>query len=215
MNKRAFGSVVLVALILGSWVWLYFTLRPKGINLNPYLALGEAAADQIIKLLHDSGRLVLVDADFGDYKILAPINNAQVRSFKKAIQKSHLKIVAIEKVSIAPPTMARTGIFMQSGQISNLVARHRDVDVIVLFVGLAGLAEVIEAGSGGRKPKLVLVSNYDPYYKTLLQKRVLQLVIVPRPEEGSEQDNPSQSRQQWFERHYRVVTPERIAELPD
>ena len=213
MNKRTLGSVVLVALIFGSWVWLYFTLRPKGIDLNPYLALGEGAAEETIKLLHNSGRLVLVDADFGDYKILAPINNAQVKSFEKAIQKAHLKIAAVERVSIAPPTMARTGIFMQSGQISNLVSRHRDVDAIVLFVGLASLADFNEAGSEVRKPKLVLVSNYEPYYKMLLQKRSLQLAIVPRPEESSDRDSTTKSRRQWFERHYQVVTPERIAEL--
>jgi len=215
MTKRALGSVALVALIFGSWVWLYFTLRPKGIDLNPYLALGEAAAEQTIKLLHNSGRLVVVDADFGEYKILAPINNAQVKSFKKAIQKAHLKIAATERVLIAPPMMARAGIFMQSGQISNLVARHRDVDAIVLFVGLAGLADFTEGASTGRKPKLVLVSNYEPYCKTLLEKRALELAIVPRPEEGSDQDNTIQSRKQWFERHYLVVTPERIAELAE
>ena len=207
--------MVLVALIFGSWAWLYFTLRPKGIDLNPYLALGEAAAQETIKLLHDSGRLVIVDGDFGDYKILAPINNAQVKSFKKTIRKAHLKIAALERVSIAPPTMARTGIFMQSGQISNLFSRHREVDAIVLFVGLASLADFNETGSEVRKPKLVLVSNYEPYYKSLLQKRSLQLAIVPRPEESSDQDNTIQSRRQWFERHYQVVTPERIAELAD
>jgi len=213
MNKRALGSVVLVVLIFGSWAWLYFTLRPKGIDLNPYSALGEAAAEETIKLLHNSGRLVLVDGDFGDYKILAPINNAQVKSFEKTIRKAHLKIAALERVPIAPPTMARTGIFMQSGQISTLVSRHRDVDAIVLFVGLASLADFNETGSEGRKPKLVLVSNYEPYYETLLQKRALQLAIVPRPEESSDRDNTIQSRRQWFERHYQVVTPERIAEL--
>ena len=215
MNKRALGSVVLVALIFGSWVWLYFTLQPKGIDLNPYSALGEAAAEETIKLLHDSGRLVLVDADFGDYKILAPINNAQVKSFEKTIRKAHLKIAALERVSIAPPTMARTGIFMQSGQISNLVSHHSDVDAIVLFVGLASLADFNEAGPEVRKPKLILVGNYEPYYKTLLQKRALQLAIVPRPEESSDRDSTIQSRRQWFERHYQVVTPERIAELAD
>jgi len=215
MNKRALGSVVLVALIFGSWAWLYLNLRPKGIDLNPYLTLGEVAAEETIKLLNDSGRLVLVDGDFGDYKILAPINNAQVKSFEKAIRKAHLKIAALERVSIAPPTMARTGIFMQSGQISKLVSRHRDVDAIVLFVGLASLADFNEAGAEVRNPKLVLVSNYEPYYKTLLQKRALQLVIVPRPEESSDQDSTTKSKRQWFEGHYQVVTPERIAELAD
>ena len=84
MNKRTVGVIVLVLLICGSWVWLYFTLRAKGIALDGYVALGEAAAQETGKLLQNSGRIVVVDADFGDYKILAPINEAQIRSFKKA-----------------------------------------------------------------------------------------------------------------------------------
>jgi len=207
--------IILGLVIFGSWVWLYSHLRPKGIDLNPYVALGEAAAEETVKLLHNSGRLVIVDADFGDYKILAPINEAQVGSFKKAIRKTRLKIAAIEKVSIAPPMMARTGIFMQPGQISNLLARHPDVDAVVLFVGLAGLGDLKEAGPEGRKPRLVLVSNYEPYYKTLLQERTIQLTIVPRADEGAAQDDPNDSRQKWFERHYLVVTPERVSEIPE
>jgi hypothetical protein len=215
MNKRALGVIVLMLVIVGSWVWLYLHLRPKGIDLNPYVALGEAAAEETVKILHNSGRLVIVDADFAEYKILAPINEAQVRSFKKSIQKTRLRIAAMEKVSIAPPMMARTGIFMQAGQISNLMGRHPDVDAIVLFVGLAGLADFNEASSEARKPKLVLVSNYEPYYKILLQRRAIQLAIVPRADEGADQDHPNDSRQKWFERHYVVVTPERVAEIPD
>jgi hypothetical protein len=44
--------------------------------------------------------LVIVDADFGDCKILAPINEAQVGSFKSD-WKDTVEIAAIEKVSIA------------------------------------------------------------------------------------------------------------------
>ena len=200
-------------MIFGSWAWLYFTLRQKGIDPNPYLALGEAAAEETVKLLHNSGRLIVVDAEFGDYKILAPINAAQIRAFKKAIKKSPLKITTVEKVSIAPPSMARTGIFMQPGQISNLMARHPDADAIVLFVGLAGRNDF--KADNSKKPKLVLISNYEPYYKMLLQKGTIQLAIVPRADDGAEQDASTESRRQWFERHYLVVTPERIAELRD
>src|SRR4026209_2698151 len=100
MIKRAFGAIILGLVILGSWLWLYSNLRSKGIDLNPYVALGQAAADETVKLLQNSGRLVIVDADFADYRILAPINEAQVGSFKKTIRKTRLKIDAIEKVSI-------------------------------------------------------------------------------------------------------------------
>lgn len=214
MNKRAFSVALLVLVIFGSWVWLYFTLRPKGIDPDPYLALGEAAAEETVKLLNNTGRLVVVDADFGDYRILAPINEAQLGAFKKAIKKSQLRIDAFEKVSIAPPTMARSGIFMQPGQISNLMARHPDVEAIVLFVGLAGPDDFKADNTAGKKRKVVLVSNYEPYYKRLLQKGVVQLAIVPRADAGANQDDTVHSRRQWFERHYWVATPERVAQLP-
>ena len=202
--------------ILGLLVWLYFTLRPDRIDLNPYQALGEGAADETAKLLHNSGRLVLVDADFGIYKLLAPTTEAEIKSFKKAVAKTNLKIAAIEKVPIEPPSMARLGIFMQPGQISSLIARHPDADAIVLFVGLAGLDDLKGVGSENSKSKLILVSNYDSYYKALLQSRVIQLAIVPRRGAAeADEDKTIHSPKQWFERHYLVITPERIAELGD
>jgi hypothetical protein len=203
----------LVLTILGSSVWLYFALRPDRIDLDPYQALGEGAAEETAKLLNNSGRLVLVDADFGIYKILAPTTEAEIKAFKKAIVNTNLKIAAIEKVAIAPPSMARTGVFMQPGQISSLIARHPDADAIVLFVGLAGLADLKGGGSDNSKSKLVLVSNYESYDKALLQMRAIQLAIVPRVDAGADEDRTIHSPKQWFERHYLVVTPERVAEL--
>jgi hypothetical protein len=178
--------------------------------------LGAGAADETAKLLHNSGRLVLVDGDFGIYKLLAPTTEAQIRSFKAGIAKTGLRIAAIEKVPIAPPSMARLGIFMQPGQISSVIARHPDADAIVLFVGLGGLDDLKGAGSENSKPKPVLVSNYQSYYKALLQKRVIQLAIVPRPGAPDvAEDRTIHSPKGWFDQHYLVVTPERVAELGD
>ena len=131
----------------------------------------------------------------------------------KALKAREAEIAAIEKVAIAPPSMARTGVFMQPGQISSLIARHPDADAIVLFVGLAGLADLKGGGSDNSKSKLVLVSNYESYDKALLQMRAIQLAIVPRVDAGADEDRTIHSPKQWFERHYLVVTPERVAEL--
>jgi hypothetical protein len=113
----------LILAILGSLVWLYYVLSPKGIDLDPYQVLGEEAAKETAKLLHSSGRLVLVRADFG--------------AFKEGIGKTHMTIVAVEKVPISRPSMARPGIFTQPGQIAELIARYPEADAIVFFVGLA------------------------------------------------------------------------------
>ena len=213
MNKRTLKSIGLAVTILGSTVWLYLNLRPDRIDLNPYAALGAGAAAEAAKLLNNAGRLVLVDADFGIYKLLAPTTEAEIKAFKKAIRKTKLKIAASERVTIAPPSMARTGIFMQPGQMAGLIARHPDADAIVLFVGLAGPGDLDGVGGENRKTKLILVSNYEPYYQALLQKRTIQLAIAPRPGATDEEDKIIRSSKEWFERHYVVATPERMAEL--
>ena len=104
---------------------------------------------------------------------------------------------------------------MQPGQMAGLIARHPDADAIVLFVGLAGLSDFKGVGSENGKPKVILVSNYESYYRELLRVRAVQLAIVPRVDAGADQDQDKtiHSPTQWFEQHYLVVTPERIAEL--
>lgn len=205
MESKTLKSAGLVLVILGAAVWLYFTLRPDRLDLQPHELLGAGAANETVKLLNNSGRLVLVDADFGSYKILTPTTEAEIKAFKKAIQKTHLEIVASERVSIVPPSLARVGIFMQSGQLANLLARHPDADAIVLFVGLAGPADIEGVGANS-KTKLILVSNYETYYKALLKKRVIHLVIAPLP--GASEEKKAGSGKEWFEEHYVAITPD-------
>ena len=180
MSKKTLVLIVLVPAILTSWVWLYSKLRPDSIDLNPYQSIGDAAARETAKFLHNSGRVLLVDADFGKYKLLAPTTDAEITSFKKAIRKSGVKVAGVDKVAMAPPSLARNEIFMEPGQLSGLLARHADVDAIVLFVGLPGPDE-LNLQASDKRPKLVVVSNYEPYYQALAQKGAIQLAIARRP----------------------------------
>jgi hypothetical protein len=180
MNQKTLALILLVAAVLASLMWLYSRLKPDSIDLNAYQLLGKAAAAETAKLLHNSGRVVLVDADFGQYKLLAPTTAAEIKSFKKAIRRTGVKVVGLDRVALAPPSLGRNGIFMERQQLSSLIGRHKDVDAIVLFVGLAG-PEELTAGASEKRPKLVLVSNYESYYEALAQNRAIQLAIAPRP----------------------------------
>ncbi len=208
MRARTLTSIGLVLAILGSLAWLYFTLRPKGLDLNPYEVLGGGAGNETARLLQNSGSVVLVDADFGIYKLLAPTTEAAIKAFKKAMARTSMRLAAIEKVPIVPPSMTRNGIFMQPGQLSGLIARHPQADAIILFVGLAGLGDLNGLGVSKGKPKLVLVSNYESYVRSLVQKRVIELAIAPRAGVDPDQDAAIHSRQELFERHYEVLRPE-------
>lgn len=103
---------------------------------------------------------------------------------------------------------------MEPGQLSKLIRQHGDVDALVLFVGLASREELAAARPKSGKPHLVLVANYEPYYRPLVESGMIQLAIVP-PMNGDEPSKTAGSSQSYFERNYRVMTPENAAQLPD
>jgi hypothetical protein len=208
MSKKTLASAALVLIILGALASAYRNLRPEGIPLGPYDALGIGAGDATAKLLHNQGKVVLVDAEFGRFKLLAPTTEAQIHAFKKTVGRTGLKVVAIEKVPIARPSMARNGIFMQPGQMSGVLARHPDADAIVLLVGLSGPADLGEPPAGKPGPKLVVVANFEPYLKGLVEKRALAVVIAPRSGVDAEADPKIRDPRQWFNQHYEVLVAE-------
>jgi hypothetical protein len=213
MNKKSLGVLGLVLVVGASWMWMYRTLDSNRIDLDPYQALGRGAARETARFLRNSGRIVLVDASFGEFKILAPVTEAQVKAFKKAAGKTGLKIAAVEKVAIVPPSMGRSGIFMQPGQLPSLLGRYADVDAVVLFVGLASQDDIKASLQASGKAKLVLVANYEPHYKRLLESGVIQLAFVPQEGDGKQVSEGGSSDS--FERDYLVVTPKNAAQLPD
>ncbi len=207
-------AVALVVLIGAAWAFIYRSVTSGGLDLDPFQALGRGAGLATARLLNNSGRIVLVDASFGQYTVLAPTTEVQIKAFKKGIGRTGLKVVAEEKVTISPPSLSRTGIFMEPGQLSKLIRQHKDVDALVLFVGLASPEELEGARPNGKKPKLVLVANYEPYYKLLVQSRLIQLAIVPR--KASETNGTAAGTPQSnFDQNYLVMTPENVAQLPD
>lgn len=211
MSKKSLSVVGLLLVVGASWMWIYRTLDSSRIDLDPSQALGRGAARETARFLQNSGRIVLVDASFGEYKILAPLTEAQVKAFKKAIGKTGVKIAAVEKVAIVPPSMGRSGVFMQPGQLPKLLSHHSDMDAVVLFVGLASQDDIKASLPPNGKPKLVLVGNYEPHYKKLLESGVIQLGFVPRDVEQVSESGSSDS----FERNYLVITPKTAAQLPD
>jgi len=214
MNSKAIKAVTLVVLIGTAWVFIYRSVTSGRLDLDPFQTLGRGAGLATARLLNNSGRIVLVDGSFGEYSVLAPTTEAQIKAFKKVIGGTRLKIVAMEKVTIAPPSLSRTGIFMEPGQLSKLIRQHADVDALVLFVGLASREELEAVRPKGEKPKLVLVANYEAYYKALIQSRLIQVAIVPRMD-GEAQGSAAGNPQSDFERNYLVMTPENVAQLPD
>lgn len=215
MNKQSIVSSIAVLVILSALTSLYFTQRDPGIELKPYRALGEVAAQETAKLLGNKGRVVVIAADLAQYKILSPMMEAKVKSFRQALRKrGNLEVAAVESVQIQPPSLARNGEFMLPDQFSQVLAKHPRVEAIVSLVGLTPLADQDLIGLRKNATKLIVAAGYDSSYKRLLQSRSLQLAILPRTENPPEHLERPRTLREWFDRDYEIVTPETAERLP-
>jgi hypothetical protein len=213
MSKKSWAVAGLLLAIGASWFWTYRALDSDRIDLDPHQALGRGAARETARFLQNMGRIVLVDASFGEFKILAPLTETQIKAFRKALKKTQIKIDAIEKVAIVPPSMGRSGIFMRPGQFPDVLKRHAGADAVVLFVGLANETEIKAARTATGKPKLVLVANYEPWVKRMIASGAISLAFVPRYDEAGPvagNDAPD-----LFDRNYLVVTPTTASQVPE
>lgn len=214
MNKQSFVLTAALLAITGSLISLFFSQRDPGIDLKPFQALGTVAAEETAKLLGNQGRVVVIGADLGEYKNLAPMMDAKINSFQKTLKRtSKVTLVAIEKVKIHPPSLARVGEFMLPDQLTRVLEKHPRLDAIISFVGLSPLENQEIRLLKQHATKLVVASGYDSAYKPLLQARLLDLAIVPRVENPPETANSPRVLRDWFDRDYEIVTPDSSARL--
>lgn len=215
MNKQSFVLMAALLAIFGSLISLYYTQRGPGIELQPYKALGAVTAEETAKLLGGRGRVVVIGADFGEYKNLVPMMDAKIKSFQKTLKRTgEMTLAAIEKVKIQPPSLARTGEFMLPDQLAKVMEKNPRVDAIVSFVGLSPLANQDLSALKQNSVKLVVASGYDAAYKKLLQTRLIHLAILPRTENPPETAEKPRTLREWFDRDYETITPEKAASLP-
>jgi hypothetical protein len=215
MNKQSFALIAALLAIFGSVLSLYFSQRDPGIDVKPYQALGAVAAEETAKLLGGKGSVVIMAADLGEYKNLAPMLDAKINSFRKTLKRAGgVTLIAIERVRIHPPSLGRVGEFMLPDQLTRVIEKHPRVDAIVSLVGLSPLTDQETRMLKQNATKLVVASGYDGTYKQLLQTRVLQLAIIPRSENPPETAAKPRTTRDWFDRDYEIVTPNTAASLP-
>jgi len=226
MNKKtAFITLIAVA-ILAVAATLY--LRRGGSKKNvlkPFQALGTVAAQETAKLIGDQGLIVLVVPDFGGTQY--PTFDAQMAAFKTEIQKHPgITIAGTETIKVgisAPstssklkfvePTFGRSApVGPQPGQLGELAANYTTAKAVVYFVDLPELNAGDIAALRQHGTKLIAVSDWQPYYKSLFADNLLQLSVVPRPQ--PETGKTPRDMKDWFDRSYALVTADNAANLP-
>jgi len=212
MNRKTILGAIAVLGILSASSFLVLTRREPKIELGPYQALGTVAAEETIKLIGDRRQIVVVAQDSREFEM--PALAAQIKAFQASARKKATVTVDLEKITMDAMTMMTAGGRIPAEPFFNILQKHPKAGAIVLFLGFPLLTNRDLDALQQKVPKMVVVAGYRPDYQQLLERRLIDLAIVPRFDALPETARKPQTLHEWFEQEYVILAPDTAASLP-
>jgi len=210
-SKTLLSAVVVLGLLCAS-SFLVLTQRESKIELNPYQALGAVAAEETIKVMGDKHQIVVVAQDTREIEM--PALSAQLKSFQATAHKQPRVTVDLETVAMDAMTMMSAGGRIPPEPFFKIVQKYPQAGAIVLFLGFPELAKRDLDLLQQRAQKVIVVAGYRPDYRMLLERRLIDLAIVPRFDALPDTATKPKTLREWFEQEYVIVAPDTTAALP-
>jgi hypothetical protein len=226
MLERKQTVVAAISILVIVFSLLFVLLPRRGrkppLRLEPFEAIGEMAAEETARLLGGRGQVVIVTFDpskvrMPPARMVAAVLKAEMKGFNNAIKKhNNLTVLATESVEVPHLGAFYPDSGLPADRFFELVEKYRAADAIVSFAGLPLLQEQDFNKLRTTMPKIVAVASFGsgPYQK-LLEARVVQVVIVPRPPDSTQPSTKPKTLREWFDRYYEVVTAQTAAALPN
>lgn len=206
MGKQT--QVTMVALlVVAAAVSLYFAFadRSQKINLDTYDVLGAVTAEETAKLLANNGQVLVMARDTGADK--NPSVEAELKAFQQRLKKYGGLSVITEKIQVTPMLMMSTGGGVPPDQLLKACRTHPKIAAVVLFFGFPELADGEIAALKQSGVKIVVVSAFRPGYQRLLERQVIHLAVVPRPDALPPTAGKPQTVRERFNEDYVIMTP--------
>lgn len=206
MGNKPILAVVAVLVIVGSSAWLYWQMpgRKPDIQMAPYQALGEIAAEEAGRLAQQKGLALVIAAENPGGQ--NPVEEARVKACCDALERAGLKLDALERFNI-PPAARMFGSNVPRDWFQQVTQAHAQAAIIILF----GEFPILEPADLDRlkqsKLKILLVSGNHVASRQLLDTGVIQEALVPRAEPPSQTEQNPQGTRAWFDRYYSILTP--------
>lgn len=206
MTKRAKDTLIAIAALAIAALSIYFAfVRPSDkIDLDTYSALGAVAAEETAKLLGGQGRVHVMARGAGDAS--NPSVEAELKAFRDTLKRTSLALT-IEKVEVTPVQMMATGGAVPPDALLRALETHPGLGALVLFLGFPRLTQSEEEALLKSGVRLVVVSALQPGDDLLLERQVIDLAIVPRPESPPEGAAPPKTVRERFDQDYAILTP--------
>jgi len=213
--RNALVAPVAIVLIIVSAVSIKRSwYAPKvGQDMRPFEAAGRVLAQQTVRTLGGSGRVVLWRLR---YAVDNPMLTATSAAFDEALRQTPGVVVAAIEEELYNPYEPMEGMkktAVNPDRFLELVARHKDADALVLVGTMPNFKEADFDRMPAARPKIIAASLLFLPPRAWLQRHAADVVIAPRQGDPPAGPDP-QTPDEWFARWYVVVTPENAECLP-
>jgi hypothetical protein len=200
-------AILLIGLgIAGGAEWVYHASSSASTAIaKPYCALGNGAAEETASLIGKSGHVVIV---MPEKNTANPIFTEELDCFRKALKTTGISINREVKFKLTQLQVVEAGGLLPRDELFGVLQGQSKPDAVVLFCGFPRLSPEDCEAVKQSGTKVIVVSAVESSFSQLLRDHVIQLAIVPRPDQPSPGETKKQSTRQIFESQYVVLTPD-------
>jgi len=206
---RIVSSLTIVGAL--GFLFLFFHAFPPRPPAPLHEAIGQAMAEQTLRLLGPDGRVLVISRETREFDHSAA--ELQLRAFNRVLEKAGRKPSVTRLVKIDPDRM----MAVPPGDFFELLRKTSEKDVVTSFMGPPVLGREQAAQLGATHAKVVAICTGPTPAMVdlngLFSAGLLHAAVVDRKDAMMSTGTPPSGRA-WFDQLYQVVTDANVAELP-
>ena len=204
-------AVMIIVLAAGIYCLRTFELPPRLNPQQPHLALGEALADQAVKLAGGGGRITLIAPDITLFKY--PGAELQLKAFHGALRKAGSSVAVTNLIRLDPLRLMR----VPPGDFVEILRKKSETDVVVSLLSPSELTAEQQARLPEKRPHVIAVCSGETprqvNLKSLFDERALEVVVISRAV-PSPNTPPTDNLPDWFGAYFQMITSKNLNDLP-
>ena len=210
-HQSLVAILLLVVIAMGIWS-IISRIRGKSekvIVRRIVSSVASGSARETAKFLGNKGQIVVIGADAEPDSRFDKL----LREFKDEVEGyGKIRVLATEIIADNRLEGGIYGVAIPAPPAAELLEKYRDADAIVSLIGVL-LTDADAPPPPDRKPRIIALTWSLTGVKDLIQKKGLDMAIVPRYQRPPPPDSGNPKK--WFERDRQVVTAANANTLPE
>lgn len=210
--KNTLTAIAAVGVIAASCLWIYHGQTSKSMhNVALHQRVGEVLAEQTAELIGHKGKVVTIAIETKEW----PELKTQIEAFNKKLKTLGTFEVRGYEMDTKDQPKYGVGTGLSGRRYIRTVLKNKDAAVFVSFIGAPKLDEAERTElETGPKPKLIAEARGTDYLPKLFKHQLIQVAVAARYQYPSPAPESPKTPDEWFTKHYQIVTPQTASTLP-